>query len=101
MPRVLVFPIVWSHLRKEQQIALAKPVIHLLAREHHARQAFARPNVMQAMLEAISLSQPQPKVPPELLRYLGKVRVGAFCCSGCGRAPVRSCVCARCKAVVC
>jgi hypothetical protein len=27
----------------------------------------------QAMLEAISLSQPQPKVPPELLRFLGKV----------------------------
>ncbi|KIY95658.1 transformation/transcription domain-associated protein [Monoraphidium neglectum] len=26
----------------------------------------------QAMLEAISLSQPQPKVPPELLRFLGK-----------------------------
>jgi hypothetical protein len=28
------------------------------------------------MLEAISLSQPQPKVPPELLRFLGKVRLG-------------------------
>ena len=43
-----MFPIVWSHLRKEQQIGLAKPIIHLLAREYHQRQAFARPNVMQA-----------------------------------------------------
>ena len=32
----------------------------------------SRPNVVQAMLEGISLSQPQPKIPPELIKYLGK-----------------------------
>ena len=28
--------------------------------------------VLQALLEGISLSQPQPKIPPELIKYLGK-----------------------------
>lgn len=32
----------------------------------------ARPNVVQAMLEGISMSQPQPKIQPELIKYLGK-----------------------------
>jgi hypothetical protein len=31
-----------------------------------------RPNIVQAMLEGISLSQPQPKIPPELIRFLGR-----------------------------
>ena len=26
---------------------------------------------MQALLESISLSQPQPKIPPELIKFLG------------------------------
>ncbi|GAX77356.1 hypothetical protein CEUSTIGMA_g4802.t1 [Chlamydomonas eustigma] len=69
---VLVFPIVWATLEKQQQIALAKPLIVLLSKDTHQRQAMARPNVVQAILEGISLSQPQPKLPPELIKYLGK-----------------------------
>ena len=71
---VLIFPIVWATLadRKEQQVALAKPLIALLSREHHARGAAHRPNVVQALLEGVSLSQPQPKIPSELVRYLGR-----------------------------
>ena len=71
---VLAFPIAWATLadRKEQQVALAKPIIALLSREYHARQAGARPNVVQALLEGVSLSQPQPKIPSELVRYLGR-----------------------------
>ncbi len=46
---VLTFPIVWATLaeRKEQQIALAKPIIVLLQREYHLRQSHMRPNVVQ------------------------------------------------------
>ncbi|KAK9813189.1 hypothetical protein WJX72_010368 [[Myrmecia] bisecta] len=71
---VLVFPIVWATLadKKEQQVHLAKPTINLLSKEYHQRQAHHRPNVVQALLEAISLSQPQPKIPSELIKFLGK-----------------------------
>eukprot|EP00884_Botryococcus_braunii_P021980 jgi/Botrbrau1/8466/Bobra.0237s0083.1 len=71
---VLVFPIVWATLsdKKDQQMSLAKPIILLLSKEYHLRQAHLRPNVIQALLEGISLSQPQPKLPSELLKYLGK-----------------------------
>lgn len=69
---VLVFPIVWATLDKSNQVSLAKPVITLLSKEYHRHQASSRPNVVQALLEGISLSQPQPKIPPELIKYLGK-----------------------------
>ncbi|PRW20618.1 transformation transcription domain-associated [Chlorella sorokiniana] len=70
---VLLFPIVWSSLLKEQQTALAKPIIQLLAKEHHTRQAVSlRPTVGQTLLEGISQSQPQPKIPAEMIKYMGR-----------------------------
>ncbi|KAL0051806.1 hypothetical protein WJX82_002492 [Trebouxia sp. C0006] len=71
---VLVFPIVWATLaeKKDQQVQLAKPIIQLLSKEHHGKQTHHRPNVVQALLEGISLSQPQPKLPSELIKFLGK-----------------------------
>ncbi|KAL0020642.1 hypothetical protein WJX79_010395 [Trebouxia sp. C0005] len=71
---VLVFPIVWATLaeKKDQQVQLAKPIIQLLSKEHHSKQTHHRPNVVQALLEGISLSQPQPKLPSELIKFLGK-----------------------------
>ena len=47
-------------------------MIALLSKEYHQRQAAVRPNVVQALLEGISLSQPQPKIPSELIKFLGK-----------------------------
>ena len=49
---VLVFPIVWATLSddKNQQIHLAKPIINLLSKEFHQRQADMRPNVVQVPL---------------------------------------------------
>ena len=46
---VLVFPIVWATLSddKNKQIHLAKPIIALLSKEYHDRQAHMRPNVVQ------------------------------------------------------
>ena len=53
---VLVFPIVWATLseRKQQQVDLAKPIISLLSREYHMRQAHLRPNVVQARSPCLS-----------------------------------------------
>eukprot|EP00887_Chlorella_sp_A99_P004017 scaffold11.g4017.t1 len=59
---VLLFPIT----------ALAKPIIQLLSKEHHTRQALLRPTVGATLLEGISLSQPQPKIPAEMIKYMGR-----------------------------
>jgi len=69
---VLIFPIVWATLQRDEQLQLAKPMIGLLSKESHLRQAAVRPNVIQALLEGISLSQPQLKIPSELTKFLGK-----------------------------
>jgi hypothetical protein len=42
-----IYPICWSCLEKQQQVMLAKPIIQLLSKEHHIRQAHHRPNVVQ------------------------------------------------------
>lgn len=69
---VIMFPIVWSTMEKNQQVTLAKPIIGLLSKEYHFKQAHLRPNVIQALLDGIAVSQPQPKLPPELIKFLGK-----------------------------
>ncbi|RYQ79865.1 hypothetical protein Ahy_Scaffold1g106653 isoform A [Arachis hypogaea] len=69
---VLVFPIVWVTLHKDEQVALAKPMIALLSKDYHKRQQASRPNVVQALLEGLQLSHPQPRMPSELIKYIGK-----------------------------
>ncbi|TYI41023.1 hypothetical protein ES332_A02G205400v1 [Gossypium tomentosum] len=69
---VLVFPIVWVTLLKEEQVALAKPMISLLSKDYHKKQQASRPNVVQALLEGLQLSHPQPRMPSELIKYIGK-----------------------------
>ncbi|XP_031475658.1 uncharacterized protein LOC116247605 isoform X2 [Nymphaea colorata] len=69
---VLVFPIVWVTLQKDEQVALAKPMISLLSKDYHRKQQEKRPNVVQALLEGLHLSHPQPRMPSELIKFLGK-----------------------------
>ncbi|KAG2376186.1 uncharacterized protein HKW66_Vig0156600 [Vigna angularis] len=69
---VLVFPIVWVTLHKEEQVTLAKPMINLLSKDYHKKQQANRPNVVQALLEGLQLSHPQPRMPSELIKYIGK-----------------------------
>ncbi|KAG6647142.1 hypothetical protein I3843_07G057100 [Carya illinoinensis] len=69
---VLVFPIVWVTLNKDEQVALAKPMITLLSKDYHKKQQASRPNVVQALLEGLQLSHPQPRMPSELIKYIGK-----------------------------
>ncbi len=55
---VLVFPIVWASLTKDQQVSLAKPITTLLAREYHHRQTNVRPNVLQVRTSRALLPLP-------------------------------------------
>jgi transformation/transcription domain-associated protein len=59
-------------LNKEEQLALAKPMITLLSKDYHKKQQASRPNVVQALLEGLQLSRPQPRMPSELIKYIGK-----------------------------
>ncbi|KAJ3683868.1 hypothetical protein LUZ60_014095 [Juncus effusus] len=69
---VLVFPIVWITLKNPEQVNLAKPMITLLSKDYHKKQQCNRPNVVQALLEGLHLSHPQPRMPSELIKYIGK-----------------------------
>ena len=52
---VLLLPIVWATLgeKKDQQVNLARPVIALIGKGYHERQASMRPNVVQARFPGI------------------------------------------------
>lgn len=50
---VKVFPIAWATLSKEDQLTLVPSVITLLGKTCHIDQFDKRPNVVQAILEAI------------------------------------------------
>ena len=69
---VLIFPIVWMTLTREEQVTLAKPMIDLLSKDYHKKQQASRPNVVQALLEGLQLSHPLPWIPYELIKYIGE-----------------------------
>lgn len=69
---IAMFPVVWSSLQRYEQSALAKPMMYLLSKEHHSRQAPLRPNVMCTLLEGMSVCDPQPRVPADIVKYIGK-----------------------------
>ncbi|GFS36221.1 phosphatidylinositol 3- and 4-kinase family protein with FAT domain-containing protein [Actinidia rufa] len=64
---VLAFHIVWVTLDKEEQEALAKLMRTLLSKDYHKKQQARRPNIVQALLEGLKLSHPQPRMPSEKL----------------------------------
>jgi len=72
---VLLFPIAWATLSDMEKKQLARPtgpIVSLLSKDYHIVQAPMRPNVVQALMEAFIVSQPLPKLPMELIKYLGK-----------------------------
>jgi transformation/transcription domain-associated protein len=77
---VLVFPIVWATLSeyKEQQINLAKPIIMLLSKEYHSRQANHRPNVVQVRPARSSLLSHH--LSRMLCGYIFRRCAGSRCC---------------------
>jgi phosphatidylinositol kinase/protein kinase (PI-3 family) len=69
---VLAFPVVWMNLTLDEQKSLMKPMTNLLSKEYHQKQMMSPCNVIQALLEGVSHSRPPIKLPPELVRHLGK-----------------------------
>ena len=69
---VLAFPVVWMNLDLDEQKSLMKPMTNLLSKEYHQKQMSQPCNVIQALLEGVSHSRPPIKLPPELVRHLGK-----------------------------
>lgn len=69
---VLLIPPIWMALHEDEQLALAKPMVALLSKDYHKKQQACRPNVVQALLEGIQLCHPQPRLPSELIKYIGK-----------------------------
>ncbi|ORX57551.1 hypothetical protein DM01DRAFT_1302758 [Hesseltinella vesiculosa] len=69
---VSLFPNCWSALSGTETHDLTKVMIALLAKDYHLRQADKRPNVIQALLSGIAHSQVPIKLPPHLVKYLGR-----------------------------
>ncbi|KAG0235555.1 hypothetical protein B0O80DRAFT_498171 [Mortierella sp. GBAus27b] len=67
-----LFPLYWSATSTKEKQELTKILIPLLAKEYHNKQQDARPNVIQALLEGISRCSPAIRLPPHLVKYLGK-----------------------------
>ncbi|KAJ2724937.1 transcription-associated protein 1 [Coemansia sp. Benny D115] len=67
-----LFPLLWQGLGTKEQHDLTSGIIRLLAKPYHQAQTGARPNVIQAILESFCACQPSPRLPPQLLRYLGQ-----------------------------
>ncbi|KAJ1949787.1 transcription-associated protein 1, partial [Linderina macrospora] len=69
---VKLFPLVWHNLSSKDQHDLTSGIIRLLAKPYHQAQTASRPNVIQAILDACCMCTPMPRLPPQLLRYLGQ-----------------------------
>ncbi len=69
---VQLFPIVWNQQSKEEREKMPRVLTTFLAKEYHNKQQRSQPNVVQALLEGISLCTPQPKIPFELVKFLAK-----------------------------
>ena len=67
-----LFPLYWSATSTKEKQELTKILIPLLAKDYHNKQQDARPNVIQALLEGISRCSPAIRLPPHLVKYLGK-----------------------------
>ena len=69
---VKLFPLCWAALSREERLDLEKGMVTLLTREYHQRQLNLRPNVVQALLEATARCEPRFKVPPHVMKFLGR-----------------------------
>ncbi|KAJ2318100.1 transcription-associated protein 1, partial [Coemansia sp. RSA 2681] len=67
-----LLPLLWQNLGSKERHDLTSGLIRLLAKPYHQSQTAMRPNVIQAILDALSACAPAPRLPPQLLRYLGQ-----------------------------
>ncbi|KAI7863236.1 hypothetical protein BDF14DRAFT_1989138 [Spinellus fusiger] len=69
---VELFPMCWSTLTSTERHDLTKVIINLLSKDYHNKQTEKRPNVIQALLTGIARTSVTIKLPPHLVKYLGK-----------------------------
>ncbi|CEG78709.1 hypothetical protein RMATCC62417_13277 [Rhizopus microsporus] len=69
---VSMFSMAWSGLNDLESQEMGKMIIQLLARDYHEKQSSLRPNVVQALMSGIAHVNPNIKLPPHLIKYLGK-----------------------------
>jgi transformation/transcription domain-associated protein len=67
-----LFPICWSILSSTEKHDMTKVIINLLAKDYHNKQTELRPNVIQALLTGIARADANIRLPPHLVKYLGK-----------------------------
>ncbi|KAJ3100237.1 hypothetical protein HDU97_002421, partial [Phlyctochytrium planicorne] len=68
----VLFPMAWSMLHGNERQLLTKMFVPLLAKDYHIKQADARPNVIQTLVEGLCRCLPVVSLPPVLIKYLGK-----------------------------
>ncbi|KAI8806472.1 hypothetical protein BJ742DRAFT_680099, partial [Cladochytrium replicatum] len=70
---VNMFPVCWSVLNADERHQIVnKSIIPLLAKDYHKKQLDSSLNVIQALLEGIANCVPAIKLPPQLVKYLGR-----------------------------
>lgn len=65
-----VFPVVYTSIGRREVQNFKEALVILLSKDYHTRQAEARPNVIQSLLEGIGKCQDL-QLPPHLVKYLG------------------------------
>ncbi|KAF7789373.1 hypothetical protein EIP86_000317 [Pleurotus ostreatoroseus] len=69
---VSIFPTVWAHLSRREQVDITLHMITLLGKDYHINQAELRPNVVQTLLAGVYACNPPMTLPPHLVKYLAK-----------------------------
>ncbi|KAF1991150.1 hypothetical protein K402DRAFT_389346 [Aulographum hederae CBS 113979] len=69
---VALFPLCWSAYPKDDRSDFEKGLVALMTKEHHVRQAGARPNCIQTLLEGIVRARPRLKFPSHAMKYIAK-----------------------------
>jgi transformation/transcription domain-associated protein len=67
-----LFPVVWRSLGNVERHDVTKSLILMLANDYHVTQMYARPNVVQGILEGVRRAVPHIQLPPQLLKFLAK-----------------------------
>ncbi|ONH65284.1 Transcription-associated protein 1 [Cyberlindnera fabianii] len=67
---VNVFPVAYSSIHRREKQTFKEVLVALLSKDYHSRQADARPNVIQTLLEGIGKCSDL-QLPPHLVKYLG------------------------------
>ncbi|CAG8733247.1 15558_t:CDS:1, partial [Acaulospora morrowiae] len=67
-----LFPLCWSAIPSRERQDMSYNLVSLLSKDYHSTQTDLRPNCIQALLDGISRCYPAIRLPPHLVKYLGK-----------------------------